>query len=145
MIRYCPSCKTERSLTELFCEGDVQGTRCEWSLSDEPLRQTGWRQPVLVTEEAVQSIEVASGCTAGHPMAADDFICMTCGLDRASESGSVWQAQPALQEVSSEAKSTQNAIQIPFQITGHSAIFYYKTSFIGFNQSKQNIPHNDSR
>lgn len=89
-IRYCPKCKTERPFSELFCEGLVADTSCEWSLSDEPLRQPGWRPPVLVTEETAQAVQASSVCTNGHDMAADDFICMTCGSDRAAP----FQAQP---------------------------------------------------
>jgi len=85
MIHYCPKCKTERPLSELFCEGKVASAPCEWSLSDEPLRQPGWRPPVLVTEEAIRNVQAVSLCTNGHSMAADDFICMTCGADRAAE------------------------------------------------------------
>lgn len=85
-IRYCPKCKTERPFSELFCEGLVADASCEWSLSDEPLRQPGWRPPVLVTEETAQAVQASSVCTNGHDMAEDDFICMTCGSDRAAPS-----------------------------------------------------------
>ncbi len=43
-------------------------------------------------------------------MAADDFICMTCGADRVADSGFSPQAHPAPEEAPSGAESTQNAI-----------------------------------
>ena len=110
MIRYCPNCKTERTLNELFCEGDFRGARCEWSLSDEPLRQPGWRPPVLVTEEERQTAAIDSLCTAGHAIAADDFICMTCGGDRAIASDASVAAAPTTSQEPTSTGAIQDAI-----------------------------------
>ena len=95
MIRFCPNCKTERQLSELFCEGTYGGKRCVWTLSDEPVRQSGWRpEPVVTVEAAVapvsksETISAQQGhCTNGHAMDASDFICVECGADRLGESG----------------------------------------------------------
>jgi primosomal replication protein N'' len=94
MFRFCPQCKTERPLTELFCEGEVSVRRCGWSLSDEPLRQAGWSPTNLITEEAVRTERVQALCTNGHPLAAGDFICLTCGADRAAPPTAVSPQQP---------------------------------------------------
>lgn len=84
MIRFCPNCKTERPLTELFCEGTLSGSSCEWSLSDEPIRNEGWRPTVITTETEQTPAQAAvdQHCVNGHAMAEDDFICLSCGADR---------------------------------------------------------------
>lgn len=111
MIRYCPNCKTERPLTELFCEGDLNSARCEWSLSDEPLRQPGWRPPVLVTEESERVGETVGLCNAGHQMAADDFICMICGADRAATADAGLASSQAGEPAESVVDTAQSAIE----------------------------------
>lgn len=110
MIRYCPNCKTERAPVELFCEGNIQGSRCEWSLSDEPLRQPGWRPPVLVTEESIHNSKAMPLCTVGHAMSPDDFICMACGADRASDAVAKAEGPPSDQQNAATADTTHNAI-----------------------------------
>ena len=34
MVRFCPKCRTERELTEFYCENEVDGALCGWRLSD---------------------------------------------------------------------------------------------------------------
>lgn len=82
MIRFCPNCKTERPLGELFCEGTVGDRRCVWTLSDEPIRQEGWRPEPIVTAEEVTQAPQHPTCTNGHALDPSDLICMTCGADR---------------------------------------------------------------
>lgn len=82
MIHYCPNCHTERPLSELFCEGEVAGTRCNWTLSDEPIRPEGWQPPKVVTTHEIQAAHQAV-CTNGHALSPGDLICTTCGADRA--------------------------------------------------------------
>ncbi|HRD95343.1 MAG TPA: AAA domain-containing protein [Rubrivivax sp.] len=84
MIRFCPNCKTERPLTELFCEGDVNDQRCQWPLSDEPFRPEGWRPPALVTAHDVQQPHQVV-CTNGHQMGPGDLLCSACGADAAAD------------------------------------------------------------
>ncbi|WP_386065854.1 DUF4011 domain-containing protein [Tahibacter sp. UC22_41] len=81
LIRYCPSCLTERSLAEVFCQGQRDGQPCLWTLSDEPMRPGGWRpEPVVTGETAAADVAV---CTQGHALDAGDLICAVCGADRA--------------------------------------------------------------
>lgn len=56
MMRFCPNCRTERSLQEFYCEGTIDGHRCQWDLSLEPLRNPGDRprEVVTVEEEVLQ-------------------------------------------------------------------------------------------
>ncbi|HYD37825.1 MAG TPA: hypothetical protein VEA60_09445, partial [Allosphingosinicella sp.] len=79
MIRFCPNCQTERRLDELFCEGEIEGATCGWTLSDVAIREPGWRPPAL----AVQPIEPSPGrtCPNGHPATPGDLLCETCGAD----------------------------------------------------------------
>ncbi|MEI5997889.1 DUF4011 domain-containing protein [Paraburkholderia bengalensis] len=95
MMRFCPNCKTERSVQEWYCEGTVSEAPCQWDLSALPIRETGWRPAEVVTSEATQRLAgdtepPASGtsllCTNGHPMNEGDLMCLTCGADPAGTS-----------------------------------------------------------
>ncbi|HDN2510241.1 TPA: DUF4011 domain-containing protein [Providencia rettgeri] len=100
MIRFCPHCLTERPLTEIFCAGQIQTEqgsfqRCSWDLTLEPIHPKGWRPE----KEQVTPLETSASnshqretdnrqvryCENGHPIAADDFICLECGADVAVE------------------------------------------------------------
>jgi primosomal replication protein N'' len=73
LIRHCPSCRSDRPVTEMFCEN------CSWPLADEPIREEG-----VAPEEPVETQPVASGqrrCVNGHDMEDQDEICMICGTD----------------------------------------------------------------
>ncbi len=97
MMRFCPNCRTERSVDEWFCAGTVDGATCSWDLSGLPIRANGWRpQEVVTRDTASQSREpVASEarmrtsitCVNGHPMDAGDLLCLECGADVAPPSG----------------------------------------------------------
>jgi primosomal replication protein N'' len=84
MIRFCPNCKTERPLFELFCEGTYSGERCNWTLSDEPIRQEGWRPEAIVTaaDHASTQPSRSAVCANGHSMDESDFMCLDCGAQR---------------------------------------------------------------
>ncbi|CAH1387714.1 AAA domain-containing protein [Candidatus Nitrotoga sp. M5] len=83
IVRFCPNCKTERSLEELFCDGEINDRRCHWNLSDEPIRQKGWRPAPIVTAEQATQVIQPSTCINGHTLDPTDLICTTCGGDRA--------------------------------------------------------------
>ncbi len=76
MMRLCPNCATERPITEMFCEGEIEGAICGWALSGVPMRQEGWRAPAA---EAAGT--PASKCVNGHEVEGGDLICATCGCD----------------------------------------------------------------
>ncbi|UCZ85726.1 AAA domain-containing protein [Pseudomonas sp. L5B5] len=91
MIRFCPHCKTERPLQELFCEGTVDQHPCNWDLAGEPIRADGWRPQAIVTQDtmAQDGLPQATSapadntpqgllCTNGHPMDAGDLMCLEC-------------------------------------------------------------------
>lgn len=87
MIRFCPNCRSERDLSELFCAGTVEGQACHWDLSQEPVRPVGWRpkaEPASVEgvlpvhEEAPAAV---STCPNGHPVEPGDLFCLVCGVD----------------------------------------------------------------
>ncbi|PHM54408.1 protein kinase domain-containing protein [Xenorhabdus sp. KK7.4] len=91
MMRFCPHCKTERPLTEIFCEGYISTQSCGWDLSAEPIHKSGWRPQLpesistdittIPTEARLQ--EQVYVCVNGHPMEEDDLICLQCGGDAA--------------------------------------------------------------
>ncbi|MGY1457339.1 AAA domain-containing protein [Luteimonas sp. A534] len=100
MMRFCPSCLTERALYELACEGVVQDRPCGWDLSGEAIRDAGWRPQPVVTRHAPEPAAVGehpeSGgaacegprCTGGHPMQPGDLMCLECGGEPASPAAS---------------------------------------------------------
>lgn len=98
MIRFCPNCQSERSLSEIFCEGSVQGQPCGWDLSGETVHPAGWRPQPVVTQEAIaqpSSTAPASApvCANGHPMDAGDLMCLECGSPPA-DTAAATQAEP---------------------------------------------------
>ncbi len=78
MMRFCPNCETERPISELVCEGEVDGRPCAWDLAGLPLRAEGWRPAPPVVAAAVSYSAV---CASGHPMPPGDLICPVCGGD----------------------------------------------------------------
>lgn len=90
MMRFCPNCQTERSLAEIFCEGLFGQAPCGWDLSGEAIHAPGWRPAATATAATPAAAQQASGvapghCLNGHPMAADDLICLQCGADPAGD------------------------------------------------------------
>jgi hypothetical protein len=84
LIRFCPACLTERPLTEVFCQGRRDEQPCLWTLSDEPMRPSGWRpQPVVTATAAAVATVAVAVCTEGHALDPADLICAVCGADRA--------------------------------------------------------------
>ena len=79
MIRFCPNCRSERPADEMFCEGETDGSLCDWPLSSQPLRPAGWRpEPESAT---VVDVPPAPRCANGHPAGPGDIICALCGED----------------------------------------------------------------
>ncbi len=85
MIRFCPNCQSERSLSEIFCEGSIQGQPCGWDLSAEAIHPAGWRPQPVLTQEAIappaSEPPAASAplCANGHPLQPGDLMCLECG------------------------------------------------------------------
>ncbi|RWB93114.1 MAG: DUF4011 domain-containing protein [Mesorhizobium sp.] len=75
MMRYCPNCLTERSLSELVCEGTVENQACNWDLAGVTIRPLGWRPPVPVT------VAATAVCPNGHVVEPGDLLCSICGAD----------------------------------------------------------------
>lgn len=80
MMRFCPNCETERSIEEMFCEGEFADATCGWSLSSIPIHQVGWR-PALVPGLAAVETTHAARCVNGHNVGVGDLMCPTCGAD----------------------------------------------------------------
>lgn len=78
MIRLCPNCHTERELTELYCEGEIDGQQCSWDLTSTQISEAGQRR------ETQRSVIFGPVCTNGHPMTAGDLMCALCGADLAT-------------------------------------------------------------
>ncbi|WP_239435329.1 AAA domain-containing protein [Sphingomonas sp. ACRSK] len=101
MIRFCPNCQTERSPSETFCEGEVDGSPCDWPLSSQPLRPKGWRpeQPGSAAPVAPS----AQVCVNGHAVGPGDIMCAECGGDVAAS------FDPAAPGVSAEGSDADAA------------------------------------
>lgn len=99
MMRLCPNCGTERSVAEMFCEGDVDGASCGWPLSGVPISQDGWRPPAV---GAAAPAELR--CINGHAVGAGDLMCATCGADV-----DVGAPEPSVADVGPAAESTSDA------------------------------------
>src|SRR5688572_18900254 len=75
-VRICPQCRTERSVTESFCETVIDSKLCSWPLSDEPTRRQG-----QVDEPSESPPRVGGVCRNGHSVEIGDQICVVCGAD----------------------------------------------------------------
>jgi hypothetical protein len=85
MMRFCPSCATERPVDEFLCEGEVEGRPCGWELSGQPIRAEGWRPgEVTPADAAIDQLR----CVNGHDVAPGDLLCAECGGDVALEAPS---------------------------------------------------------
>lgn len=87
LVRYCPSCESERPASELSCEGTVGGSLCNWDLFNTRLMPTGWRpaQVVPLVESTAAPEGFQSRCTNGHAFEEGDLICSICGADPAQQ------------------------------------------------------------
>ncbi|MES2069869.1 MAG: AAA domain-containing protein [Pseudomonadota bacterium] len=96
MMRFCPNCKTERSVQEWFCEGIVNSEPCQWDLSSLLIRAAGDRPQEVVTKEDTgqkqnnrSTLTIELLCTNGHPMSEGDLMCLDCGADMVHEEGNL--------------------------------------------------------
>jgi primosomal replication protein N'' len=82
MMRFCPNCLTERSLSEMVCEGSIEEHACNWNLAGLPIRPAGWRPlpPAVTPSEAGP----AAICLNGHAVEPGDLLCPACGADLAA-------------------------------------------------------------
>lgn len=103
MMRFCPNCHSERSLYEIFCEGVIDSTPCGWDLSNEPIRETGWRPQIVVTAEKTIISDLTPHCTNGHTMEEGDLICMVCGADLVEQ---IAVTDPVVEEVIEQSIAT---------------------------------------
>lgn len=85
LVRYCPSCHTERPVSEFSCEGQVDDHQCNWPLLEIQITPAGWRPATVVPAEQgdAPAEPTPSVCINGHPLEAGDLICSTCGADAA--------------------------------------------------------------
>ena len=85
LVRYCPSCRTERPVSEFSCEGQVDGYQCNWPLLEIQITPAGWRPATVVPAEQgdAQAEPTTSVCINGHSLELGDLICSTCGADAA--------------------------------------------------------------
>ncbi|ATC24350.1 MULTISPECIES: AAA domain-containing protein [Caulobacter] len=102
MIKFCPSCHSERPASEFFCEGGLEGGQeCGWDLSNAPLRPAGWRPTDTAAPPPVQ---VQTLCQNGHGLDPGDLICPVCGADPVEELGGTGAAGHAAEALAADAE-----------------------------------------
>lgn len=91
MIRFCPNCKTERPLSEFYCEGVLDdGATCNWDLTTVVAREPD--KPVEAASQVTAAAIVEAAprlCTNGHVVDDGDLICIICGADVVAETPTV--------------------------------------------------------
>src|SRR4051812_27208408 len=91
MIRLCPNCDTERSVTEFFCEGMIDGHICGWDLSSVDVTAHGTRPPKPPSAEP----PTIPTCRNGHPNSPGDLICSICSEPLDEHDHSTPEAEPS--------------------------------------------------
>lgn len=82
LVRYCPSCHTERAVSEVSCEGLVDGHQCNWPLLEIQITPSGWRPADVIPAQAPAAPSAAATlCANGHQLEPGDFICPECGAE----------------------------------------------------------------
>lgn len=76
MIRLCPNCNTERTLTEIFCEGTVDAHNCGWDLSAVDITLPGMPAP---RPQHIPTPVRRFACRNGHEISPGDLVCGICG------------------------------------------------------------------
>ncbi|MCC8936020.1 DUF4011 domain-containing protein [Bradyrhizobium sp. Arg68] len=77
MIRLCLNCATERPVTEIFCEGLLNGKTCGWDLSTVDITAPGVKTPKPNPPRTPPSKDPT--CRNGHRGSAGDLVCGVCG------------------------------------------------------------------
>jgi primosomal replication protein N'' len=94
LVRLCPNCRSERPVSELYCENLCDGGPCNWALADEPLRPVGSspapEPPVGPTSRR---------CVNGHSLGQGDEICLICGADPANATDPVPPVAPPAETI----------------------------------------------
>jgi primosomal replication protein N'' len=80
LVRLCPNCRSERPVSESYCENLFDGGPCNWPLTEEPLRPVG-SSPA--PEPPIGPI--SRQCVNGHSLGQGDEICLICGADPAPD------------------------------------------------------------
>ncbi|NVK53823.1 MAG: DUF4011 domain-containing protein [Flavobacteriaceae bacterium] len=75
-VRVCPSCKSQRSVHEMYCQNTVGDRSCGWLLMNVKQTPVGGVVEVKIKDKPVQKC-----CENGHEVGPDDFMCMECGAD----------------------------------------------------------------
>lgn len=99
LVRYCPSCESERALSEISCEGTIGEAPCNWDLFSVSITPAGWRPAQVVpADPPAVAADVHTHCVNGHALEDGDLICSTCGADPAAQAPPAATAPPAQTE-----------------------------------------------
>ncbi|SDF40251.1 Protein of unknown function [Bradyrhizobium brasilense] len=121
MIRLCPNCTTERPVTEIFCEGSLNGQTCGWDLSAVDITAPGTTRPKPTPPLTTPSKDPT--CRNGHQGSPGDLVCGVCGepiIERA-EPPSPADSLPA-PELPPETETVVDGWRLQDRIASSSAI-----------------------
>jgi len=113
MMRFCPSCETERPVDEALCEGQVGERPCHWDLTSVPIREAGWRPSVASVQLLDARTVTVLVCRNGHTLSPGDIMCLVCGADAAAET----EAPPPESET-----TVVNGWRLQGRLSGSSAV-----------------------
>lgn len=115
LMRWCPSCETERALHEHFCAGMLTAASpCGWVLAGEPIHPSGWRPAPVVTADRLdqrpgdQAGAAPARCRNGHILAAGDLFCLDCGAEPAATAAAERDAAQRSSDPASAATDPQD-------------------------------------
>ena len=91
MIRFCPNCRTERPLTEFYCEGTRDGVTCHWDLSGVEFGESG---AVPRPTPTPPSPSAGSVCPNGHAVSQGDLLCPICEVPLGDQMPSAFPTSP---------------------------------------------------
>ncbi|WP_456777413.1 AAA domain-containing protein [Bradyrhizobium sp. USDA 3315] len=121
MIRLCPNCTTERPVTEIFCEGSLNGQTCGWDLSAVDITAPGTTRPKATPPLSTPSKDPT--CRNGHQGSPGDLVCGVCGepiIERAEPPSST---EPLpVPELPPETETVVDGWHLQDRITSSSAI-----------------------
>ena len=80
LVRLCPNCRSERPVSEFYCENIVDGGRCSWHACG----RADSNRSVLAGGATSPAGAIGRRCINGHDLGQGDEICLVCGADPAT-------------------------------------------------------------
>ena len=98
LIRNCPSCHSERPLSESHCQNIVDAKPCYFSLMTVMPVQAGNRTANTTANTESPIIAIAT-CPNGHAISPGDLMCGVCGADIEEDSPPIIEIEQPTQQI----------------------------------------------